>query len=372
MAKRIKFYFKLRGNQLYRIIFALLLIIYYNRAGITFNLIDLKMNPKSLLLKLTCFLSILFILQSCGSDKPGTYKNDEIRSANREDFHALNDKLFVGLTANNAKLLEGIMSQEFIADNAKLRLVELMSNQIKLSPYTLLDEYYAINDKRGKHVINEKNEGVNNHTITYDAVVPEMYLAFFVPKCGQDKYMISAQYCKLDYGWKLTGLELSPYTQNGQTAPELFKQAKADYAKNYLVNAVDFGTEANACLNPFSGWEYPIQADMGEFEKKAFTEASKKYKFPIILKQVTGQPRIFRISHEKKPDGTFPMIYYLTTVKLADTNAIKQENMKIQKVIGQVIPGIDKEKKYLLFAAFNELPRFDISVDRYEITDRLR
>jgi hypothetical protein len=37
-----------------------------------------------------------------------------------------------------------------------------------------------------------------------------------------------------------------------------------------------------------------------------------------------------------------------------------------------VIPGIDKDKKYIFYDAFNEWPRSDRSVDRYDMPDKLR
>jgi len=63
-----------------------------------------------------------------------------------------------------------------------------------------------------------------------------MYLSFFIPRTGDNKYMISVIYAKYDYGWKISKLDLAPYTINGKTAPELYNLAKEKSGKNYLID----------------------------------------------------------------------------------------------------------------------------------------
>lgn len=324
------------------------------------------MKPKKLLIKPACFLLVIAALQSCVADKPGVYKNDQIRAGKRNDFHALNDRLFKGLAANDAKQLEGIMSQEFIADNYKYREVELISNQIKESPYKLLDEYYLFNDKRGSHTFK-----AGDHTITYGASSQEMYLAFFVPKTGQNQFMVTAVYEKYDYGWKLNALDLNPYTENGLNAAGLLKKAKADYAKGYLMDASEDLEGAKVCMRPFWGWRYPIEGDWSQLNSTVTDIVKKKYSYPFTLTQVPTRPQIFSIFAEVKPDGVYPMVYYISKIKLKDTAAIEKENRMIRQALITFVPGIDKNKKYIFFAAYNEWPRSDVSVDRYEITDKL-
>ena len=53
-------------------------------------------------------------------------------------------------------------------------------------------------------------------------------------------------------------------------------------------------------------------------------------------------------------------------------NSLKKENDEIKKVIGKLIPGIDQNKKYVYYDAFNEWPRSDRSVDRVDLIDKLK
>jgi hypothetical protein len=66
------------------------------------------------------------------------------------------------------------------------------------------------------------------------------------------------------------------------------------------------------------------------------------------------------------------MIHYLTTIPLKDTVALKKENAQIRKIIGKIMPGIDKDKKYVLYSAFKEKPVSTREVDRFEMTDKLQ
>jgi hypothetical protein len=319
------------------------------------------------LIKLFTLLSVFSVLTSCTSYEPGIYKNEKISSSKREDFHLLNNQMLEGLKANSPRLVEGVMSREMIEDNSRLRLIELCSNRLKEDSYTLLDEYYIVHKERGKKVIKAPN-----YTLSYDADTREMYMAFFIPKSIPNKYMISAVYCKYDYGWKLSHLELNPYALNGKTAPELFEKAKQAYAQKYLLNALNNLELAKVCANPYEGWKYPDEEGMNNFYSKVIEEINLKYLYPLTLKQVPTHPRIFSISTQTTSDGVFPLVYYISSIKLKDTAALRKENENIKKVIGKVILGIDKDKKYVFYDAFNEWPRNDRSVDRYDMTEKLK
>ncbi|MDB5152567.1 MAG: hypothetical protein JWR54_1318 [Mucilaginibacter sp.] len=330
----------------------------------------MALNP--LLIKLFGLLSIFSVLKSCNSFEPGTWKNEKIEAGKREDFHALNNQMLEGLKANSPMLMAGVMSKELIEDNSRLRLIELCSNRLKEGTYSLLDEYYIVHKERGKKSIETNISGINNYTLNYNADTREMYMAFFIPKSIPNKYMISAIYCKYDYGWKLSHLELNPYTLNGKTAPELFDMAKEMYDKKYLLDALSSVELARVCANPYEGWKYPDETEMNSFYSKVINEINTKYRYPFTLKQVPTHPRIFSISTQTTPDGVFPLVYYMSSIKLKDTTALRKENEIIKKVIGKVIPGIDKDKKYVFYDAYNEWPRSDKSVDRYDMPDKLK
>ncbi|MEO6851343.1 MAG: hypothetical protein ABI203_03630 [Mucilaginibacter sp.] len=327
----------------------------------------------SLITRLCC-ISIVFALPGCAPDKPGIYCNEQIKAGKRSDFRDLNAKLFEGLKANNANKLEGIMSQEFINDPTKLRQIELLSNRLKEADYDILDEFYIINNPKDKNTIKVTDRGINNYDLHYDTLTHEIYIVHFIPKKNAVRYMITAVYGKYDYGWKVNKFDLNKYAINGKTAPELFKLAKERYAKNYLVDADDIMGQAIDCARPENEWKYKEEKEISAFSNKLDGKVNKKYNFPYTITQVRTQPEIFRVENQKTPDGVFPMIYYLSDIKLADTIALKKENKSIQKVIGTVMPGIDKDKKCVLYSVFGLMPdgTRGKSFDHFDITDRLQ
>ena len=331
------------------------------------------MSFKSPLIKLFSFLTLVFLLTGCEPEKPGLYNNDHIKSSQRNDFHDLNNQLFAGLRANNAKLLSNIMAKEFIEDNSKNRTVELLYNRIKEdSSYDVLDEYYIINDQRGNHTIEGETKSINNYRFDYSADTREMYIVFFAPKKEPNRYLFTAVYNKLDYGWKLTRLDVGKYTINGKTAPELYKLAKDEVAKNQLVDGLNTAEQAYECTRPSGGWKYPDEESINKFYTEVMEKVNKKYNFPFTLSKVNTKPQIFRVFNQNSPQGVFPMIYYLTDIKLSNVEALKKENINIQKVIGQAMPGIDKNNKYIYYSVFNQMPDGTKAFDHYDITEKVR
>ena len=54
---------------------------------------------------------------------------------------------------------------------------------------------------------------------------------------------------------------------------------------------------------------------------------------------------------------------------LNDTVALKIENEKIKKEIGQIFFGLDKEKEYIYYQAYNEMPDGKKLVHLYNFID---
>ncbi|MCR8560222.1 hypothetical protein KXD93_21400 [Mucilaginibacter sp. BJC16-A38] len=322
-------------------------------------------------LKLIPVLLSLIILQSC-VDKPGVWENEKIAAGKRSDFHELTDDALYWLKANKYKRMKFIMSKELNRDSQTERTIEHLSNYLNDNKYALFEEYYIINKWRNADTVNSADKGVNRYSLIYHNPEQEMYVAFFLPKAGANKYMITLVYSKYSYGWKISDMDVAPYTFNGKTAPELYKLAKENYSKNYLIDAVNNAALANNCIAPVNIWRYPVEDSLHTFYGDIINEANTKYIFPFTINEVPTKPRIIRVYTQTNSEGTFPIVHYLTSVNLKDTLAIKNENLLIRKVIGKIMPGIDKDKKYVYYTAFNQKPRSDKEVDRFEMTEKVQ
>lgn len=336
------------------------------------NLLQFIMKYINSLNRIFFFLLTVFVLQSCAPPAPGIYKNDKISSGDQSRFHDLNNKLFNALKTNDEAQLEFIMSQDFIAGTGRKRQVELASNRFKEGTYTLLDEYYIVNHYIHGDTINANLKGNANYKLYCPGGVKEMYIACFVPKNIPNQYMITAIYCKYDYGWKLNQLDESAYAKNGLNTPQLYEAAKASYAKGYLVNALNTAASAIDCTRPCTIWKYDAETEISGFYNTVLNEVSGRYRIPLAIKDAPTHLEIIRIFNQPTPEGDFPMIYYLTNIKLKDTTAIKKENEVIRKVIDKTIPGLDQENKCVLYAAFNEWPTGIKTVEHFDMKQKLR
>ena len=327
------------------------------------------------LLKTTFFILIAAAaLSSCHKPaKPGTYQNAQIDSKQHDDFHALDTMLLQELKTGKADALADIMSKEMIDDHGKYRQVELVSNRLKEGEYSVLDEFYIVNEKKdtATHALKVTNKGINNYEYDYAVNTQEQYIVFFVPKSIPNQYMITAEFCKFDYGWKLSKLDLGRYAVNGKTSPELDKLAHQRYDEKSLSMANIIAQQAYQCSSPSGTWKYPNEKAVSAFADKLIAENNRKYGLYTVT-QVSTQPWIFRVFSKTTPQGTFPQIYYISHIKLADTNSLKKENASLQKVINKILPGIDNDNKCIYYSAFKNMPDGSGVFDHFDMIEKLK
>lgn len=284
----------------------------------------------------------------------------------------MNDQVFAQLKANDEDKLEDMLSKDMIDNHYTKRQVELISLKMKKEDYAIADEYYVVNKYIDRDTI--AADAKHPYKLMYPGEAEEMYFAFLLPRVRKgNQPMVTVTYAKLNYGWKVTALELGNFIINGKTSPQLYTEAKEQYQKGYLVNAVNTMAMAIDAASPNLMFQYSNDQEMRKFYSTVLTQASKTYHFPLVVPGVPTHPAIFKIMNQAMDDqGTYPLIQYLSKVKLSDQAGIKREYDLVRKNIGSLIPGIDKDKPYVQYNVFNERPRYDISVPRYEVIDTLK
>jgi hypothetical protein len=314
-------------------------------------------------------LAIAAALQGCYK-KSGYWKNSQIDPSIHNDFHQLDDQLLADLKKDDAEHLKAIESKDAI-ENLSIRQFDIMSNHVQKSDYKILDEYYAVNRYKDIDTIINRSGGINSYSLSYEGFTHEMYFAFFVPKTGNNQWMITAMFCKYSYGWKLNSLELGLYKINGKTGPELAAMAQDEYHKGFLVNSANLIQLAQSCIDPSKLWRYDLEDTIRDGYSIIGRDVEKKFRSAIVLSNVPTHPRIVKIFSGEFQDGYYPMIYYQTTINVNDTTAIRKENNAIMNELPKVIPGVDKDTPWLLFTAFNKLPNPQENVPRYEMDNRV-
>jgi hypothetical protein len=329
---------------------------------------------KTLIPRIFNLIFIVVILSGCSKNKPGIYKDNLIPSGTRSELHSFDDELLSALKKNVTEGLEMLMSQEYIDSRAeRMKVCEEISIRMKQADYSLMKEYYVFNPVvSGNVTVQERNLGIGNCDLTFNRGTQEMCVAFFTPKTASQKWLITAYIYKYDYGWKVNNLEISPYAENGKTAPELIAQAKELAKKSYWLDASNTASYAVKCIRPSGCWKYVNEQEIIHYNGEALMAVSAHCKLPLIVNTLPTHPHIWRITIERTPEGAFPNINYTSDIKLYNTDELKKENDALGKIIGKLLPGVDKDKKYIYYTVYNKNAQGTIPVqDHHDFQQKL-
>ncbi|WP_373397483.1 hypothetical protein V8V91_23450 [Algoriphagus halophilus] len=325
---------------------------------------------------------ILFILlialglQSCNVGTTGTWKDENIEQSLKTEIARLDEKVLEAITTNNSDLVKSIMSDKLLEKIGKDidQLIEQAGNVITTTDYRILNQFLATNSTTGlgNTVISGVN-GLNDYFILYQALNEEMFISLIIPKNGIDEFIVTNIYGKYPEGWKLNIIQLGQYKVNGKTAPELYSEAKAKYEKGYLMDAANNMFLSSNVSNPANKfWQYQKEDEMKKFYEKVMTEINSEYKFPITIEAIASKPQILTIYPQGTADGYFPMIEYLTNLDLKDTVQTKAEYEEVHSEIIKSFKGIDKDKDYIFYKAFSEMPNGKTPVPTYGFVKELK
>lgn len=318
---------------------------------------------------------IAFGLQSCNVGTTGSWKDENIEQSLKNEIESLDKKVVEAVTTKNTDLLKSIMSDKLLeksVDNID-QLIEQASSVITTTDYKVLNQFQAKNSTTGigNTIISGVSE-LNDYVIHYQALNEEMFISLLISKSGRDEFIVTNIYGKYPDGWKLNILQFGQYKVNGQTAPELYSEAKSEYENGYLMDAANSMFLSSRVANPANKfWQYQKEDEMKEFYDKAMTEINSKYKFPMTLEAIESKPQILTIYPLGMADGYFPMIEYLTNLDLVDTVSTKAEFENIHVEIAKTFKGIDKDKDYIFYKAFSQMPDGKTKVPTYGFVKEL-
>jgi len=324
--------------------------------------------------KIFLFISTIYLIQGCNINTSGTWKNANIENSKRDEIKTLNDKLFNAIENNDAASLRTIMADSLIKQGANInQILEQASNRFKANSYTILDEYYIQNSTTNvNNTIPPALSGDNDYSIYFLALNKDMYVSLLLINTLNNKALIMAVYGLYKNGWKLNILRIGQYDLFKKNAIDYYKLAKSSYDKAYLIDAYDNLNLSQQLLKPADdNFIYQKEKDINELYDKVRNDLNTKYSLPLTLENVSTKPKIFRIYPQIVNEGYYPMVQYLTNVNIKDTILLKQENEKVKKEVNAIFNGIDKDKKYIFYQAFNKLPDRNEAIERYGFVDQL-
>lgn len=318
---------------------------------------------------------MVLFFQSCNFSTSKFEKDQSIDAAIRQEIKTLNDRLFQGITKNDLKTVQSLLSpgllEKFGNDTAKL--INLISSK-EIDNYSILDEYSVqASASKINIVLPSGNTQDNDYIFTFGSPNKDSYVSLLLLNNSHNQFLLAAVYGKYQNEWKLNILKFGEYSFLGKTAYNYFRMAKESAKKSYLIDAVNNILVAIDLLQPSGPYlQFIKEKEIKEFGDSLLQQVNTKYKFPMTLSSIETKPQVFRIFPQVMQDGFFPMVYYRTDINLKDTISLKLENLKIRKVVDSIFTGIDKDKKFVYYWAFNEMPDGKKLLDRYGFIDSLK
>jgi hypothetical protein len=328
---------------------------------------------RNILFSIVAFFLFAVALQSCSSKSSDVKVNDEINADTKKQISELNDKLFKSIMADDINAVKALLSPELIkkAGGKIDTLVKSTAVTFKAKEFDLLDEFYS------KHKIKEAADTLltrkgndNDYLVTYKAMNEEMYASVLVSKGLFVNCLILAVYGKYNNEWKVNVLQIGEYSIDGKTAQDYYKEATKLNERGELVDASNMMVLASQLANPAGDFfKYRNETAMRAFYDKLMASANDIYKFPVVVKDVKTAPQIFSVSPQLLSDegqsGVFPIIRYVSKIDLNNTAALKAENDALQKAIGALFLGIDKNNEYIFYQAVNATAGGQTSAKHY-------
>jgi hypothetical protein len=326
------------------------------------------------MIKKILVIVVLFLaFQSCKVGTSGTFINENIDQNTRTEISTLNTKLFKALNTNNVAEVKAMMSDQLLekAGGDIEKLVTAVNASLSAKDYKVLDEYNVKNSSTG--ISNTVLSGISerDYVVHYIALNKEMYVSLLLPNDIKNELLLTVIYGNYDNQWKINILQVGQYSLDKKTAPDFYAMAKKSYDKVNLVDAVNYATLAKQCLKPGANYfQYQKEKDIDAFYEKVLKEVNTKFKLPLTVEGIATKPKVFRIFPQVMSEGIFPSVCYLSTIDIKDTVALKTENEKVKIEISKLFPGIDKDKKAVLYRAFNELPDGKKEVKSFGFVDK--
>ncbi len=327
-----------------------------------------------MLTKTFLFFLALLIFQSCNLSTSKFEKDQSIDAATRQEIKALNDKLFNGLTNNNLVTVQSLMSSGLLNKfgNDPNKMTDLISKK-DIDNYSILDEYnIQASDTAINIILPSGNSEDNDYVFTFKSPNKDSYVSLLLLNSFGNQFLLVAAYGKYQNDWKLNILKFGQYSFFGKTAFDYFQMAQESIKKSYLIDAVNNISLSSVLLQPAGPYlQFVKEKQIKELGDSLSQEVNAKYQFPITLSNIDTKPQVFRIFPQVIKEGFFPMVYYHTDINLKDTTTLKLENLKIRKEVDSIFPGINKDKRFVFYWGFNEMPDGQKEVEHYGFLDSL-
>ena len=315
------------------------------------------------------FLSIsllVFLLTACSLSE--TKKDNQIDPRIKNEIHTLNKRIVDGLVENKIQNILPICNDKLRDRKEEIkRLLQMIKGTIKRSDFRILNEYYQKNAaKKSIATIRSGNGNIHDYQIQYDTRNKETYVvvAYFEDSLYQKSFTFF--YGKHNNVWRLTNLQAGALRIMHKDAVDWYLQAKSEYKKGHLMDAMCHMVLATQILSPVNHiWQYKKEKEIQSFEQKVTKQTYNKYNFPHTIDYVETKPVIFRVYSQVIPEGCLPLILYTTSIDLKNVPALAKECKAMHEKIGELFKGIDINNKIIIYRPLKHIPNGTDTDNKY-------
>jgi hypothetical protein len=309
---------------------------------------------------------ILLTLTSCSID--GAWRDNNIDPKIKAEINELDKKVVEAFATNNPQIIRDIASDKLLEKSNDLdKIFASRTAKDDRQNFQIKNQFYLKKSSIGTD--SKAFTGLtedHDYTINFKALNRESFVSVGKVERNLETWALTMIYGKYDDTWKLNILQIGIIEIEKKDAVDWFRQAQTKYKNGDLVDAaLDFslGTQ---CLKPANQlWQYRLESEIKAFGQKVNQEINSKYKFPIIMEAIKSKPEIFRVFPQGMSEGFFPSVSYVTKLNINDTTALSRECTDIHKDLGNIFQGLNANKKYVFYRAFERLPKDKEEVKNY-------
>jgi hypothetical protein len=311
--------------------------------------------------------TIPVFLLSCQSGSDKILQNEKIPENIQSGISSLNNDIMHALAENDLmsvsnRLSDGAKRYSFYyIDSILVRLGKVIQNPNA----EIFDEFYIESDVIHKNIVIEPEHKLS-YIFRFKNQAKTTYISILNPAGFPNEILLCTIWGKYENDWNLDFITYGQYSIHGFNAIELHDKATTNFERARFFDAANEAYLSGQCLNPLhSFWHYKNEKEIRSFYVKAKTKVNEEYEFPAILDKVKTKPVVYNITVKVLDIGYFPMIEYLSKESFSDTAALNRECDAIHSIIGKYYTGIDTDKEYVLYKAFDEVPDGKKAVNTY-------
>lgn len=322
--------------------------------------------------RLSFLYILLFAVIQCAAQQTSvasTKWNANIDLKSRNEIKLLDDKLIMAFGEGSAQKLNAIYSKQLVEKTAGKTEIFLKTVRPIFSgnKYSLLDEcLYNSPDVGGTAKVSKNGTGDNDYNLNFKIYNRETYISLIVYPGLNDKSLITAIYSKYGKRWQLDFIHVGLFSVFGETAIDLYNQAKKNSVNGDLIDAaVSFRLAQQTASPAEKAFVYNKFSEMKDFGTKFYQQIRVKFPLPMKIPGVTTATQMFDIEPAVLNDGIYPVISYVSAIKVQMLNPLTEENEQVKKAILKMSPGVNKNKKLVFFNVYNQFPNGKTPVDEY-------